>query len=164
MSYSYTTWQAGDIIQCFLKDAVPFKKELYTYLQVLKIKRASDVEAKTNKIEKIVVTAFDFVSPVPCTKEEVLSYSYVIGPYFTGRVDWTLAKGPLEMYKDIRIYDLVIQPRKFKTFQCKVIGNDLAYRETISSNKIDIYPSRVSAGIIAIIARVVNYEDLNFSL
>ena len=27
-----------DIIQCFLKDAVPFKKELYTYLQVLRIK------------------------------------------------------------------------------------------------------------------------------
>ena len=162
MSYSYEKWQEGDIIQCFLKDAVPFKKELYAYFQVLRIKRFSNTVVNANKIEQIVVSAFDLVSPVPCTKKEVLSHSYVLGPYFTGRVDWTLAKGPLETYKDIRVYDLIIQPQKFKDFKCEVIGNDYTHKNIISPEKIEIYPTRVSAGIIAIIARVVKYEDLHF--
>ena len=163
MSYLCAKWREGDIIQCFLKDAIPFKKELYVYLQVLRIKRHSSNKRNSNKIEQIVVSAFDLISPVPCTKEEVLSHSYVLGPYFTGRFDWTLAKGPLETYKDIRVYDLIIQPQKFKDFKCEVIGNDYTYKNIISPEKIEIYPTRVSAGIIAIIARIVNYKDLDYS-
>ena len=163
MSYSYTKWQEGDIIQCFLKDAVPFKKELYTYFQVLRIKRDSDASDGSEKIRQIVVSAFDLVSPVPCSKEEVLSHHYVSGPYFTGRVDWSFSNGPLETYKDIRVYDLIIQPQKFKAFQCTAICNDLTYRDIISPEKIEIYPTKVSAGIIAIIARVVKYEDFDYS-